>query len=76
MGQGNDRDGDDDDGGGGGGDPGELPVPMTAGPCPRIVRRLPFEYFRGRLVEHFDISYNQRKIQWPSRLGTTTNQLK
>jgi hypothetical protein len=74
MGPGNDRDGDDDDGGDPG-DPGELPVPMTAGPGPLIVRRLPFEYFRGRLVEHFDILYNQRKIQWPSRLGTTTNQL-
>jgi hypothetical protein len=60
-------------GGGGGFDPGELPNPTTTVPGPGIVRRLPFEYFRGRLVEHFDILYNQRKIAWPSRLGTTTN---
>jgi hypothetical protein len=73
MGVGTDRDG---DGGDGRGDPGELPVPMTTGPGPRIARRLPFEYFPGRLVEHFDIFYNQRKIEWPSRLGTTTNPLK
>jgi len=33
----------------------------------RIVRQLPFNYFRSRLVEHFDILFMQNKIQWPSR---------
>jgi hypothetical protein len=75
MGVGTDRDGDGGRGGGGF-DPGELPDPTTTVPGPRIVCRLPFEYFRGRLVEHLDILYNQRKIQWPSRLETTTNLLK
>jgi hypothetical protein len=35
----------------------------------RHVPNLSFEYFRGRLVEHFDILFIQNKIKWPSRLG-------
>ena len=36
----------------------------------RSVRDLDFEYFRGRLVEHFDILYAKGLIVWPSRHGT------
>ena len=36
----------------------------------RAVRDLDFEYFRGRLVEHFDILYGKGLIVWPARHGT------
>jgi hypothetical protein len=32
-----------------------------------VVRDLDFEFFRGRLVEHFDILFKQQKIVWPAR---------
>lgn len=35
----------------------------------RIVRNLSLEYFRGRLIEHFDIKFANHDIQWPSRRG-------
>jgi DDE superfamily endonuclease len=35
----------------------------------RSVCRMPYNYFRDRLVEHFSILYEQRKIVWPSRNG-------
>ena len=35
----------------------------------RRVRDLSFDYFRGRLVEHFDILYQDNRIQWPTRMG-------
>ena len=31
----------------------------------REVRMLPFEYFRSKLVEHFDIKFEQKKLIWP-----------
>jgi hypothetical protein len=33
----------------------------------RVVRLLDFDYFRSRLVEHFDILFQRQEIQWPSR---------
>ena len=36
------------------------------------VRLLPFEVFRKRLVEHFDILFQKGKLQWPSRTGIGT----
>ena len=35
----------------------------------RRVRDLSFDYFRGRLVEHFDILYQDNRIQWPTRMS-------
>jgi hypothetical protein len=35
----------------------------------RYVRKLSMDYFRKRLVEHFDILYQRNEIKWPSRLG-------
>ena len=35
----------------------------------RRVRDLSFDYFRGRLVEHFDILFHANGIQWPTRMG-------
>jgi len=34
-----------------------------------VVQSLTFDQFRARLVEHFDILFHQKKIQWPSRCG-------
>ena len=31
----------------------------------REVRTLPFEYFRCKLVEHFDKMFDQKKLVWP-----------
>ena len=33
----------------------------------RVVRDLDFEYFRGRLVAHFDIMFEEGTLQWPVR---------
>ena len=33
------------------------------------VRLVPFEVFRQRLVEHFDILFSTQKLKWPSRSG-------
>ena len=33
----------------------------------RVIRELDFDYFRARLVEHFDILFKQQKIVWPTR---------
>jgi hypothetical protein len=33
----------------------------------RVVRELDFEYFRGRLVEHFDILFKRQEVSWPAR---------
>jgi hypothetical protein len=38
----------------------------------RIVRKLPQEFFRNRLIEHFDILFQQRKIVWPKSNKTNT----
>jgi DDE superfamily endonuclease len=35
----------------------------------REVHRLKLEFFRKKLVEHFNILYNRRQILWPSRTG-------
>ena len=35
----------------------------------RLVRHLSLDFFRGRLVEHFDIIFKQGKIHWTSRIG-------
>jgi hypothetical protein len=34
----------------------------------RVVPKLSQDYFRDRLVEHFDILFSQKKIVWPSRI--------
>jgi hypothetical protein len=34
---------------------------------PRIVKNLPLDYFRARLIEHFDILWRQNKVVWPAR---------
>ena len=33
----------------------------------RVVKDLTLEYFRGRLVEHFDILFQKKQIVWPKR---------
>ena len=33
----------------------------------RVVRLLSLNFFRRKLVEHFDILFNHNQIQWPSR---------
>jgi hypothetical protein len=35
----------------------------------RVVRNLSLNYFRGRLVEHFDIMFKEGKITWPRSRG-------
>ena len=32
-----------------------------------LVREFDFEWFRGRLVEHFDILFKRGEIWWPTR---------
>jgi hypothetical protein len=34
----------------------------------RVVHKLGLTFFRQKLVEHFDILFNNNQIQWPSRL--------
>jgi len=36
-----------------------------------IVRELDFEFFRSKLVEHFDILYKEHRIVWPKRTNAT-----
>jgi hypothetical protein len=31
------------------------------------VRKLPFHYFRSKLVTHFDIAYKKEEVRWPER---------
>lgn len=31
------------------------------------VRKLPFHYFRSKLVTHFDIAYKKGEVRWPER---------
>jgi len=31
------------------------------------VRKLPFHYFRSKLVTHFDIAYKRGEVRWPER---------
>jgi hypothetical protein len=38
----------------------------------RAVRKLSLQFFRSKLVEHFDILFKQNQIKWPSRNGLTT----
>ncbi len=33
----------------------------------RVVRNLSLKYFRGCLVEHFDILFHRHQVQWPAR---------
>lgn len=35
----------------------------------RVVRKLSLNYFRGRLVEHFDILFHEGKVVWPRSRG-------
>jgi hypothetical protein len=42
--------------------------PEHEGPV-RVVRNLSLQFFRSKLVEHFDILWSQRRIVWPSRRG-------
>jgi DDE superfamily endonuclease len=46
---------------------GSIPYPGDIGI--RVVKNLSLDYFRHRLVEHFNILFRQGKIQWPSRTG-------
>jgi hypothetical protein len=34
-----------------------------------VVRNLSMDYFRDRLIEHFDLLWQENKIKWPSRRG-------
>jgi hypothetical protein len=43
--------------------------PATDDKSIRVVRKLHRDYFRRKLVEHFDILWRQNKIQWPKRHG-------
>jgi len=43
--------------------------PSVDGDGARIVRHLSLDYFRSRLIEHFDILFERHQIQWPSRRG-------
>jgi hypothetical protein len=45
----------------------ELQPPTENHDKVRLVRKLPFEYFRTRLIEHFDILWTQHKVVWPVR---------
>ena len=49
------------------GDARELPSRCTDSSGNRIVRLLPPQFFRERLVEHFDILFERRAIIWPKR---------
>jgi hypothetical protein len=35
----------------------------------RLVKDMSLSAFRQRLIEHFDISWRQGEVQWPSRTG-------
>ena len=35
----------------------------------RVVREMKLVDFRKRLIEHFNILWRQRRVQWPSRSG-------
>jgi hypothetical protein len=35
----------------------------------RVVRHLSLDCFRGKLVKHFDILFQRKELQWPSRNG-------
>jgi hypothetical protein len=37
-----------------------------------VVRHMPFDKFRQKLVKHFDILFRENKLQWPSRCGRIT----
>jgi DDE superfamily endonuclease len=39
----------------------------------RAVRKLSLEYFKGRLIEHFDIMWQKKQIVWPRRLPQRYN---
>jgi DDE superfamily endonuclease len=51
------------------GNPDPASVPNTRNNV-RVVKNLPFHYFRKKLIEHFSILYERREVKWPSRLGT------
>ena len=44
---------------------------VTAGDDVRCVRNLSLNYFRSKLVEHFEIMFNKNEIIWPMRRGVT-----
>ena len=35
---------------------------------PRIVKNLPLDCFRARLIEHFDVQWRLNKVVWPARI--------
>jgi hypothetical protein len=41
--------------------------PVAGDQSVRVVRNLRRDYFRHKLVEHFDILWRQNKIEWPKR---------
>ena len=36
------------------------------------VNSVPHDLFRSKLVDHFDILFNEQQIKWPTRTGTIT----
>lgn len=42
---------------------------MAAGEDVRHVRNLSLQYFRSKLVEHFEIMFDRHEIIWPKRRG-------
>ena len=50
-------------------DPNEqTPIEQATWDGVRVVRKLSLEYFKSKLVEHFDIMFTHRRLVWPSRL--------
>ena len=54
-----------------GNDGGALQPHHTDSSGTRVVRLLPFEFFRRKLIEHFEILFERRKIVWPRRNART-----
>jgi hypothetical protein len=36
-------------------------------PVTRVVKNLSLQYFRSKLIQHFDIAFKRNEIQWPGR---------
>lgn len=49
------------------GDRDDAEIPTQVDGNVKVVRKLGYKYFRGRLVKHFDIQFKRNKIKRPSR---------
>ena len=38
------------------------------------LRKLSRDYFRAKLIRHFNIAFNKHEVQWPTRLGEEKNE--